>query len=65
MVRTLSEDAWDDFHADRLTDPMRRYAADERDVFMAGWRAAEKRSSAPVRQSVWITAPNAVEEDPE
>jgi len=62
-VKTV-EDAYEDFWADRITDPMRRYSSSEREVFAAGWKAASvKRKS--VKENVWFYAPVAPEDDPE
>lgn len=63
MIKTV-EDAFDNFRADRLTDPMMRYNTNERDVFLAGWKAASVKHS-PVRESAWFHAPVAPEDDPE
>ena len=60
-----TEEAWNQYRVDKLTDPARRYIKDEREIFEAGWRAAQKRHPAPYKESVWIAAPNASEEDPE
>ena len=59
------DEAWDDFRADLMTDPVTRYAHTERDVFDAGWKAAQRRSPASVKKSVWVNAPTAPEDDPE
>lgn len=64
MMRT-TEAAWEDFRVDKMTDPARRYIHDDREIFEAGWLAAQKRHPAPHRESVWVSAPPAVEEDPE
>jgi hypothetical protein len=63
VVKTV-EDAYEDFWADRITDPMRRYSSSEREIFAAGWKAATKKR-APIRESVWFSAPVAPEDDPE
>jgi hypothetical protein len=63
VTKTI-QDAFDDFRADRLTDPMLRYNTTERDVFAAGWKAAgEKRVG--VKENVWVNAPVIADEDPE
>ena len=59
------DEAWDDFRADLMTDPVTRYAHTERDVFNAGWKAAQRRNPNAVKQSVWVNAPIAPEDDPE
>lgn len=59
------EDAWNDFRADMMTDPVSRYARQERDVFIAGWKAANRRLSPNVKQSVWVNAPTLPDDDPE
>lgn len=58
------QDAFDDFRADRLTDPMLRYNTTERDVFAAGWKAASQKKPN-VKENVWFHAPVAQEDDPE
>jgi len=63
VIKTV-EDAFDDFRADRLTDPMLRYNTNERDVFLAGWKAASAKRKS-VKENVWFTAPVAPEDDPE
>jgi len=60
-----TEDAWGDYLVDKLTDPVRRYNTSEREIFEAGWVAAQKRHATPVRESVWVSAPLAVDDDPE
>jgi len=59
------DEAWDDFRADLMTDPVTRYAHTERDVFNAGWKAAQRRNPTAVKQSVWVNAPTAPDDDPE
>jgi hypothetical protein len=60
-----TDDAWLDYRADKLTDPIKRYTTSERDIFEAGWVAAQKRHSTPVRESVWVSAPRVDDDDPE
>lgn len=59
------EEAFRDFQADTLTDPVKRYTHDDKEVFRAGWIAAQKKPVAAARQSVWISAPVAPNDDPE
>ena len=59
------DEAWDDFRADLMTDPVTRYAHTERDVFDAGWIAAQRRSPVGIKKSVWVNAPTAPDDDPE
>jgi hypothetical protein len=63
-VMITVQDAFDDFRADRLTDPMLRYNTTERDVFAAGWKAAGQKKPN-VKENVWFSAPVAPEDDPE
>lgn len=58
------EEAWKDYQADVATDPQLRYSNDRRSAFRAGWLANQSKHPAG-RKSVWITAPNAIEDDPE
>jgi hypothetical protein len=60
-----TDEAWDNFRIDKLTDPARRYIRDDREIFEAGWTAAQKRHPSPFRESVWVAVPPAPEDDPE
>jgi hypothetical protein len=60
-----TEDAWLQYRTDKLTDPARRYINDDREIFEAGWVAAQKRHPAPYKESVWVPAPTAIDDDPE
>lgn len=60
-----TESAWGDYLADKMTDPAKRYIRNDREIFEAGWVAAQKRHPNSVRESVWVSAPSAPEEDPE
>lgn len=62
---SILEEAWLDYTADTLVDPAKRYLHDDKAIFEAGWVAAQKRHSVPVRKSIWVSAPSALEEDPE
>jgi len=59
------EEAWDDFRSDMMTDPVARYASNSRDVFVAGWRAAQRRPNPSVKESRWFNAPTAPDDDPD
>tara|TARA_R110000796_G_scaffold125868_1_gene240432 strand:+ start:699 stop:893 length:195 start_codon:yes stop_codon:yes gene_type:complete len=59
------EEAWLDYQADSLTDPMHRYEHNHKDIFQAGWDAAQKNRVKKVRESVWVHAPVAPDDDPE
>ena len=59
------EEAWNDFRADMMTDPVARYASNNRDVFIAGWRAARRRNNPNVKESQWFDAPTIPDDDPE
>lgn len=63
MQKSL-EEAWRDFQADALTDPQHRYEHNHKDIFRAGWQAGQSKHPAGTR-SVWITAPDAIDDDPE
>ena len=59
------EQAWMDYQADALTDPMYRYSHDHKAIFRAGYVASQKRHVG-IKESVWVSAPQAPEEvDPE
>lgn len=60
-----AEEAWYDFRADMLTDPVRRYSHDDREIFIAGWKAAQRRNTPAMRESVWYPVPSAPDDDPE
>lgn len=60
-----TEEAWNSYRADKLTDPAKRYINDEREIFEAGWVAAQKRHPIPHKESVWFVAPSVSDEDPE
>jgi len=60
-----TDEAWLDYRAEMLVDPAKRYFHDDRAIFEAGWSAAQKRLPTPVRESVWVHAPAAPEDDPE
>lgn len=62
-MKTIN-DAYDDFRADRMTDPMLRYGTTERDVFQAGWKAANIKIS-PAKENVWFNTPVLDDDDPE
>lgn len=63
MTKTI-EDAYEDFRADRLTDPVMRYSTTERDVFAAGWKASGQKRVG-VKENVWFHAPTTEDDDPE
>jgi hypothetical protein len=63
-VMKTFEDAYDDFRADRLTDPVMRYNTTERDIFAAGWKASGQKRLA-VKENVWVHAPVIADDDPE
>lgn len=59
------DDAWQEFRADMMTDPVSRYTRNERDIFTAGWKAAQRRQPTVVKESVWFDVPTAPDTDPE
>lgn len=59
------DEAWNEFRADLMTDPVVRYAHTERDVFDAGWKAAQRRNPVGIKRSLWVHAPTAPNDDPE
>jgi hypothetical protein len=62
---SILNEAWLDYRADTLVDPAKRYLHDDRAIFEAGWSAAQKRHSTPVRKSIWVSAPSMPEDDSE
>lgn len=56
--------AWMDYQTDALTDPMYRYSHDHKAIFRAGYQASQKKYVG-IKESVWVTAPVAPDEDPE
>lgn len=62
---TKVDDAWQEFRVDMMTDPVRRYARDEKDIFAAGWKAAQRRQPTVVKESVWFDVPTPPDDDPE
>ena len=42
-----------------------RYEHDDKEIFRAGWVASQKRNHPAFKESVWVTAPVAPDEDPE
>jgi hypothetical protein len=63
-MKASLEEAWQNFRADVMTDPQYRYTHDHKEIFRAGWRAGQTNHPAGTR-SVWITAPDAIDDDPE
>ena len=62
---TKVDEAWQEFRVDMMTDPVRRYSRDDRDIFAAGWKAAQRRNTPTVKQSVWFDVPTPPDTDPE
>ena len=59
------EEAYTEYQFNKMVDPATRYTNDGRDVFRAGWAASQKKEAPRVRESVWIAAPVAPDDDPE
>lgn len=60
------EEAWIDYQFGKMIDPVHRYEHDDKEIFIAGWAAAQKRNHPAYKASVWISAPEAPDEvDPE
>ena len=64
MTNETFEEMWRDYQADALTDPQYRYSHDHKAIFRAGWTAAQRKTSG-VRESIWVSAPVAPDDDPE
>lgn len=62
---SIIDEAWLDYRADTLVDPAKRYIHDDRAVFEAGWKAAQKRHPVPAKESVWVNIPEIQQDDPE
>jgi len=58
------EQAWTEYQFAKMVDPATRYDHDDRAIFRAGWIAAQKKPT-PVRESIWVSAPVAPDDDPE
>ena len=59
------EEAWTEYEFGKMIDPVHRYEHDDKAVFRAGWDAAQKNRVKKVRESVWVHAPVAPDDDPE
>jgi len=59
------EEAFSNYKINKMVDPATRYSNDEREVFAAGWSASQKRPTSTVKESVWVHAPVAPDDDPE
>ena len=59
------EDAYTEYKLNKMIDPATRYTSDEKDTFRAGWSASQKRVAPVAKESVWVNAPAAPEDDPE
>lgn len=64
MIDKIQE-AYTEYQSDKMVDPATRYTHDDQEIFRAGWVAAQKKNFSQVRQSVWVTAPVAPDDDPE
>lgn len=59
------DNLWAEYQADLLTDPQYRYSHDHKEIFKAGFNAGQRKETALTRESVWISAPVAEDDDPE
>jgi len=59
------EEAWTEYQFGKMIDPVHRYEHDDKEVFRAGWLASQKPHVPVGKESVWITAPVAPDDDPE
>ena len=59
------EEAWTEYQFGKMVDPATRYEHDDKAIFRAGWIASQKKPSTAVKESVWIHAPVAPDDDPE
>jgi hypothetical protein len=64
-MNNRTEEAWTEYQFSKMIDPVHRYEHDDRAIFQAGWEAAQKKPAPMQRESVWVTAPVAPDEDPE
>jgi len=60
-----ADEAWVEYQFEKMVDPVKRYTHDDKEIFEAGWRAATKPVSVNVKESVWVHAPVAPDDDPE
>jgi hypothetical protein len=59
------EAAWTEYQFGKMIDPVHRYEHDDREIFRAGWLAAQKKNHPAYKESVWVSAPIAPDDDPE
>jgi hypothetical protein len=59
------EEAYTEYQFGKMVDPVTRYTHDDRDVFLAGWTASQKKETNFVKESVWVHVPVAPEDDTE
>lgn len=59
------EEAFAEYKLNKMIDPATRYTSNEKDIFRAGWSASQKRVAPVAKESVWVNAPVAPDEDPE
>jgi hypothetical protein len=59
------EEAWTEYQFGNMIDPVHRYEHDDKSIFRAGWEAGQKKPTPRVKESVWVHAPIAPDEDPE
>jgi len=64
MIDRIKE-AYTEYQLDKMVDPAKRYMHDDQEIFRAGWSASQKRPSISAKESVWIHAPVAPDDDPE
>lgn len=59
------EEAWVEYQFDKMVDPAHRYDRDAMAIFEAGWKASQKKNHPAYKQSVWVSVPTPVDDDPE
>jgi hypothetical protein len=59
------EEAWTEYQFGKMIDPVHRYEHDDMAIFRAGWEASQKRNHPAFKESIWVHAPVAPDDDPE
>jgi hypothetical protein len=59
------EQAWTEYQFSKMIDPVHRYEHDDRAIFEAGWQAGQKKPHTNTKESVWVSVPIAIDDDPE
>lgn len=58
-------EAWTEYQFGKMVDPVHRYEHDDKAIFAAGWKASQKKNHPAYKESVWVSVPAPVDDDPE